>query len=669
MTADAKALSRAPAEDEDTGLPQEFIRIVEAGCRKSGISHKTVVSDVRRRIRREGDAEGLPELIAALVSVTKERGIADAFSGVFTTSQRQNAAHSETQRSELISVVPFGDRGQVEHLADRIDWVKLLQKGENRCPVVDGEVRVHERLRVDNEEYYRVEISGCEKLEQATTFFDTLRRRGMVLDRSRGMDALAGILRYETRGRTREGHAALGVYAKADGTLELCTDPVPLSDEQAEVVESAKVAASYAATAADVSAYFDLMGRFEPEEWAPVSGLGAIAALTLPLRERALLVPHLFAHSTASGVGKTTLATAFGEVLFGRRGVMAEAIGSEFRFASLLDAGLPLVVNEGERIDQTRFGGALKDSAERALFSKRGTKDLGHRNYLARSPLFMTGNRFPFEARAVRVRFLAPWHDPLRQRERHRPEARRQLDEILGRLRPIGFALTRTILERYRSVGDLLGAVTSARMELEGSSPSYNWRDPRRSGAWALVLLGLRAWADLGKRHGIEFPYADLLVAGPFRERVVVPVDRATFESEADPIDRFRNWLAAWRAANVRNSRTLDVRSDSAGRESESVIFEERAKGEGDLFEDGLLEVDGRKVRGTWVSAPMLQTYNHVQSLEFQIGGINDLARQSADAAGISRSVLLDLKSDARNHTYQNGRKRRSAFLAEEGSE
>ncbi len=571
------------------------------------------------------------------------------------------SASAEIAPPEFVPVrIPFGDRGYVEHLADRVDWVRPLPKGENRSPVIDGELRVIEKLRVDGEEYFRV-IHGTERLVQALAFFEQLRRSGQVLDRSRAMDALAGMLRFETKGKTRDGHATIGVYAGPEGQLNLCLDPVPLGDEQQEVLEASEPARQICTTAEDLQVYLDLCACFLPEEWVPSAGLGALGAHVQLLREGAVLVPHVFNHSTASGLGKTVVSTAFTESLFGRRAVMADALGSEFRFALLIDAGLPLSISEGERLDPSRLGGALKDSAERAQFSKRGTKELGRRNFCSRSILNMTGNTFPFKARPVRIRFLAPRFDEARARERRRPEARRHLDALVPRLRPIGFHLTRSLVDQFPTRELLRAELERTRDELEEAFPSYNWLDARRSQAWALVLIGLRAWATCARSLGLTWPWPTLLGPAEFIHQVVDPVDRATFESEARPVDRFRNWLSVWRATNVATSRQTTFEGGAG--ERESTVYAVEAKGEGVEFEDGALTVGESKVSGVWVSEGMLDLYDKSQPPEFRFDGIAELARQAADAVGIPRDLVLDLSGRARSRTFTRGGKKRVAFV------
>lgn len=626
--------------EEKPVVPQQVLDTVEIWVRdKPQLDRAVLEREILRARKRTGDtAAGIRE-IARAMSLT---------------------VPPDSKEEPLIATVSFGDRGQVEHFTDRIDWVTPRLKGENRSPVVDGELRVIEKLRVDGEEYFRV-LHGGERLVQAPTLFDQLRRAGQVLDRAKAMDALAGVLRFETRGKSRDGHAAVGVYADSEGKLALCLDPVPLSDEQEEVVDSVGVTRNLDITPDDLRAYLDLCGCYLPEEWVPSAGLGAIGAHVQLLRESNVMVPHIFNHSVGSGLGKSVISAAFTESLFGRRAVMADALGSEFRFALLIDAGLPLSVSEGERLDQSRLGGALKDSAERALFSKRGTKDLGHRNFYSRSLLNFTGNHFPFRARPVRVRFLAPRFDEALGRERRRSEARRKVDSLRGRLRPIGFGLTRMLVEKFPTRIALVTELARVREELEEGMTAYNWQDSRRSQSWALVKIGLGAWVDYAVSFGVPWPWPELLEPRGFVSRVVEPVDRATFESEARPVERFRNWFDLYRVTNVASTR--QTMFEGEGGEGERTTFVSEAKGEGVEFEDGFLEIAGVKVTGVFVSEGILDQYNKAQPPEYQIDGITELARQAADGAGIPREAVLDLSEITRRHQFTRGKRKRAAFI------
>ncbi|MGA8069998.1 MAG: hypothetical protein WB946_00610, partial [Halobacteriota archaeon] len=448
-----------------------------------------------------------------------------------------------------VHTVSLGDRGKVEHSADAVRWIREGVKVDTTWTVIDSHFEVVERLAVDGETYYRVR-QDRERLLRAPDLYRLLDDSGAIIDHRNARDALSAVLRDETRDRVRAGHAALGVYPEANGSLTLCTDPVPLTDEQSEVLQDAGPNVGLVPTADDVRPHVEIAARFDPDEAYPVVGLSALGAFVQVLRSRGILVPHVFHVSHRSGLGKSTIAVAFTERLYGRRSVSADAVGSEFRIAALLDGGLPLTLEEGEKLDTARLSAALKDAAERERFSKRGTKDLGLVVFLSRSLIVITGNRFPFTSGPTQVRFLAPAFNAARYAERRTPEARQEFDANFARLRPVGFAVARFVLGLYPTLPDLVSAVEVARRELEGAAGTYPWHDSRRSQAWALVLLGLRTWAAFARSHGVEWPRPDLLEPAAFFSTVVQPVERATFESELYPVQRFRFWFEVWRAKN-----------------------------------------------------------------------------------------------------------------------
>ena len=508
---------------------------------------------------------------------------------------------------------------------------------------------------------YRVR-QDRERLLRAPDLYRLLDDSGAIIDHRNARDALSAVLRDETRDRVRAGHAALGVYPEANGSLTLCTDPVPLTDEQSEVLQDAGPNVGLVPTADDVRPHVEIAARFDPDEAYPVVGLSALGAFVQVLRSRGILVPHVFHVSHRSGLGKSTIAVAFTERLYGRRSVSADAVGSEFRIAALLDGGLPLTLEEGEKLDTARLSAALKDAAERERFSKRGTKDLGLVVFLSRSLIVITGTGSRSRRDRRQVRFLAPAFNAARYAERRTPEARQEFDANFARLRPVGFAVARFVLGLYPTLPDLVSAVEVARRELEGAAGTYPWHDSRRSQAWALVLLGLRTWAAFARSHGVEWPRPDLLEPAAFFSTVVQPVERATFESELYPVQRFRFWFEVWRAKNRTTSQRTLVRG---GSELDEVSYHEEIRGEGQLFEDATITVGERKVVGSWVTGGLLDAYNREQAVEARVESLSDLARQAADAAGFPRDLVVDLEGYARQYRFSHGAQVRAAFVPE----
>jgi hypothetical protein len=579
----------------------------------------------------------------------------------WTLFVRARIAERAAAKAPKVHTVSLGDRGRVEHSPDGVQWVREGLKLDTVWTVIDSHFEVVERLTVDGETYYRVR-QDRERLVRAPDLYRLLDDSGAILDHRNGRDALSAILRDETRDHVRAGHAALGVYADAYGRLTLCTDPVPLTDEQSEVLQDAGPNVGIVPTADDVRPHIEIAARFDPDEAYPVVGLSALGCFVQALRSRGILVPHVFHVSHRSGLGKSTVALAFTERLYGRRSVSADAVASEFRIAALLDGGLPLTLEEGEKLDHSRLSAALKDAAERERFSKRGTKELGLVVFLSRSLVVITGNRFPFTSGPTQVRFLAPAFNVAKYGERRTPEARQEFDANFARLRPVGFALARFVLTLYPTLGELTLAVEAARREFEKAAGAYPWHDSRRSQAWALVLLGIRAWSAFARSYGLDWPRPDLLEAAAFFSAVVQPVERSTFESEVFPVQRFRSWFEVWRARNrVTSQRTL-VQGDS---EHEETTYREEVRGEGRLFDNDAINVGERRVPGTWIAAGLLDAYNHEQAVEDRIESLNDLARQAADASGIPRELVLDLEGSARQHRFSLGLQVRAAFVPE----
>jgi hypothetical protein len=506
----------------------------------------------------------------------------------------------------------LGDAARIELKVDGIDHVvETKDGGERRTYVVSGHVEPLEPLDVDGDYFVRVRLDR-EIVVRPDELVKILRREGRVMSRRYVDDAIGAMVSKLMPRPVRQVHATLGVYARADGKLEFCDAPHPLYKEQETALADSQTALGVEGTKADVEAYVGLVDRLQKYEILPAMGLAAIAPFALVLRQRNVLVPHLFHWSPQHGLGKSKVAEAFTERLYARRPIGADALASEFRFASQMDAaGLPLCVNEASGLEQRKVGAAFKDAAEREVVDKRGQPDLGMVTYRARSVLLLTGNAFPFSNPSVLVRILGVRFDDRKARERHHKEARQEFDVLMSRLRPIGYDLTRYALSRYEYLERLVVEVEILRGNIEKAYPG-ELRDPRRAQAWACVYLGLELWESYASFRGAEWKRPNVQ---EFVDWVVVPVEASTFEGGIVAVHRFASWWARFRVMNLDRTGT--------------------AKGFGQLWTTDAIRAGEDMISGTLVPSAVLDDYNANTEPEFTISSLAELGRQVSTEWGL----------------------------------
>ncbi len=569
-----------------------------------------------------------------------------------TAERTARPAKEAPEDSKPLRVVSAGSRGTIEQFPDRIDWVTRRERGrgdakervEERTTVVQGHIEVVSRLVSEGETYFVIRQDE-QAVVQADALLKRLLRSGQVVHSGRARDALNLILTDATRDRIVSAHPAVGIYESHDGHLELCTNPVPLTDTQREATEDVATALEQLATGGpvtptDADDYRSIITSFLPHEALPVAGLSAAAPFALVLRRHNVIVPHVFLFSEESGLGKSTLGDCFSESLYRLRDRSADEVESAFRVLIHADAaGLPLSVHEAEKLNAKGLGPAFKNAAERENLGTRGEPDLGHRRYRSRAGWILSGNRNDLKTQQTRVRFLVARFDPAQKAARMR--RRREFDDLRSRLRPIGFEVLRHAIATFPTIRELLAEIARIRIDVEHAYESH-WEDARRSEEWAVILFGLRMLASYARQLGTEFPVPDLPT---FIHDVVAPVEAATFESADFSVLAIRRRLEVWIAKN-----TAFTRDEGS---PVRVI-----RGDGELFRRG--EITGRP--GYWVTCAFLDELERELPVELRPNSFADFARSCADKFGLPRSEVLG--SDGRGVNLRFGdSERRAAFV------
>ncbi len=542
----------------------------------------------------------------------------------------------------------LGDRLAVRHHRDGLYLVHFTANGgESERIVVDGHIEILEHLKVDGDSYWHLKTEE-ERLLSFRGIKRELTEEGRVLDRRNLDDVLAAMLRAGPA--ARESHATFGVYSK-DGSLEICTDPVPVKAEQEKAWEMIGALVDRGVVPEELEAYRSMLDFWHPWEVLPAFGLGIMAPFSLLLRERKILVPHLFNWAPEMDLGKSITAMIASDRLWGLEHISGPGLNSEFRLASQLDAiCLPRAVEEAERLKASLWP-TLKESAERRLADKRGTPDLGMVDYWSRSVLLLTGNSLPISTESVLKRFLVNRFDSGSRLERKSQST--EVDTSFNELQPIGFQLLRWAVEKWPTEEALLYVFKGFEDDIRKAESK--WASPKRPQVWACVYLGLRIFEEGCRRTGVAWKVPPIEI---FVKEIVTRVESATWQMRRSHVERFHSWLEMYMARNE-----ITVRE---GEETRTVV-----RGEGKIFRPDTLEVKKERVPGYWVTSSLLDEYNRMADGEERIPTLAELAKQAADYRGLPYEDVLDMeegKSPQARAVKIGGKSVRAAFVGGEYS-
>jgi hypothetical protein len=527
---------------------------------------------------------------------------------------------------------------------------------EIELAVIAGFLKPERSVVVEGWTYFEVLLTpGQRVIASAEDLLKRLERDGRIRKKKLGHDVLVEVL-HRMAPDAGAAFPVYGIFADPSGQLAICRSPVPVREEQALAHEELETGLTYQAVGDDLRAYFEFASHFDPYEFFPAMGLSAVGPVAHTLRGNDIFVPHIWHYSLAHGLGKSLVALAFSRQLWGRTPTTGSAINSEFRLSAHLDASAaPQCVEEGENLNLQRLAPDIKTSAERPIVSRRGSTMLTMVPYSSRCSLFVSGNRLAPRSGPTLSRFLAPRFNSGRLVERR--ERKAEMDAVFGRLRPVGHVLAEAIAQDHPSVSSLLLRIRDAEQAIAATGAAQG--DIRRAQMWAVVYVGLEAWARAAANLGVEWSPPPL---PEFVARVVVPVDQSTYESEETVVDAFRSWFEIWRTRNVTKVQTIHVAAGRGGRDE----FErtEEVRGSGQLFEDGSFQVDPtKKIPGYWITQPLVSEYNRQAVSDLNIGSLKELAVASADQAGISHDLVLDKAGGVRRADFP-GKRVRAAFVA-----
>ncbi len=543
----------------------------------------------------------------------------------------------------------LGDTEWAELSPRGIDFVYETKFGEHRRHVITGHLEIVSRMTVDGDLYFKLRQDE-EIVAQVGPLVERFSKEGRVLSQRHVKDALSAVLRKVTEGKEEAGHATYGVYSEA-GILKVCEDPHPLKDEQATAWEQMRGSVAYVPTKADIKSYIDMLPFWHPYEVLPSQGAGFAAPFTPVLKRAEKLVPTVHNWSPETDLGKSLTQGMVSDKAFARENTSGPSLESKYRFVAQIDSSCTAQrVEEADRIDR-KLWPHIKESSERWLVDKRGTRELEMLRYHSRSVFLMNGNAINFEGEGILKRLLIVRFDS--STRLGRMAKAEEVEEKYNALQPIGFQLVRWAVELYPREEDLLKALAGWEQEIR--AVGSGWRSPKRAQAWAVVYLGLKILEEGCRRAGVGWeapPIPD------FVRDVAIPVEASTWGLRRSHASRFASWLSMWVVEHTRTIKTTFVEEGRASYSQEDTI-----QGEGEIFEGGSIKVGDKELPGFWVTNALLDVYNSRADGENRIPSLAELARQAADETGLPYAEALDPDGKHARKVPIGGRYVRAAFI------
>lgn len=474
-------------------------------------------------------------------------------------------------------------------------WLLKKNGGDvkDKLEVVRGHFKPLNRIELDGELLFEVEMH--EKIiGNAKEIFQRLQIEGNITDRKYAPDAINRTLLGMAK-NTIHGHAAFGVYLEENDELRLCLNPIPRTESQKQVfieVNKKSEALTEQITTKKLTSWIEILHFWEDYEIFPIMGISIMSPFALELRKKGFLFPYLYHYSPESGLGKTATVRIFTEMLFGKKVESADAVNSKYRLADSIDCyGGLIAINEAEKFAWKAHIAHIMNATENEIQDRRGTPNLGSRQYFSRATFVFTGNKFPLKDKPKLIRFLKIEFDPNKKSERNRKENRAELYNAIKKLKPIGWRLIELELGKINyDIERLIDNINYHANKIEDFFSGV-FEDGRRAIAWSIVYEGLKVWEYACKKHGIEWhaPSYEEFVAN-----VVKKVEKDTFESKEIPAEDFIAWWESWKAKNV-------IRVYETG----DVII----KGKEKIWDEKMIKINRKEVVGDIITNAVLREY------------------------------------------------------------
>lgn len=486
-------------------------------------------------------------------------------------------------------------------------WKIIEKQGDvkDKIEIVRGHFVPTKKIELEGETLFEVEMNK-KIVGNAKEIYRMLELGGNIVYKSDAQNyvnrALLGMVK-----ETIKAHSTFDVYDENDG-LELCLNPIPRTECQRQVFDEIKKsrALEEEITKEKLENWLQILQFWEKYEILPTMGLSVMSAFAFILGKHGFLFPNIFHYSPESGLGKTEVAKIYTAQLFGKKIWSADSVNSKYRLADAIDCyGGLIAVNEAEEFSWKKHVIHLMHATETEIQDRRGTPNLGSKQYLSRAAFVFTGNKFPLKGKPKLVRFLKIEFDANKKLERSRKESRIQLYNAIKKLKPIGWRLVELELERIRyTTNNLISNIHFHAGKIEDIFGVFE--DGRRATVWGIVYEGLKVWGYAFKKYGVEWniPSYEEFVAN-----IVRKIEADTFESKELPAEDFIAWWEGWKARNVIKAYDTD----------EYLI-----KGKEKIWDEKTIEVDGEKIDGDVITNSILREYKRDKG---DIETLSDLAK------------------------------------------
>ncbi len=495
-----------------------------------------------------------------------------------------------------------------------------------RYDVIKGRFKPIRKLMLDGEPVFEVEMSKKFR-GNAEEVYRMAKQEGKVVDRRKASDCINRLLQGMDM-PTIQSHATYGIYRNDNGQLELYLEPHPRTEIQQQLEREIQRAGSLNTELSKeaLAPWYEIPNFWHPYEVLPQMGLAVMAPFALPLREKNIIVPHIYSYSPESGIGKTETARLFTEFLYGKRKLSSDSINSSYRLADGMDAfGGPICIDEAEKFNWRKFLPHIKMATESPIQDSRGTPNLGSRQYWSRATFFFTGNKFPITSKSGLIRMLKIEFDMGAKRQRQDKQQRIALKNCRKQLKPVGWRLAEMELEAIDGSLSTLEALIDRHADRIEEAVGV-FADPRRATEWGVVYEGLKVWELAAQRYGLKCrapSYTD------FARNVVGPIEMTTFESLELPAEDFINWWQSWKV-----NHTVKKIEEPTG------IVDYETKGKGEIWAEKTIDYDGETISGDIVTNPILKEYRDRAVKEIPISSMPELAKGISALTGIPHKEL-----------------------------
>jgi len=512
---------------------------------------------------------------------------------------------------------------------EAVQYVYVKENGEKvkETPktVITGFFRINKRFDIDGTTFFDVSTERRLKVVSMDSLLKLLKSEGKVVKSSMLSDVVSAIA--SNVKEVEQGHSAVGIYEKEDGSLEVCLSPIPITDEQQIVLLELKDAINYKARAEDIQRYITYMGFFYPYEMLPVLGSAVMSPFSQIIKQLHIIFPILYLWGKHKNIGKSITVRTFTQGLYGLSMASADRLQSEFRFNEIMDSAcLPRGFDEGEKLNFDKMV-VIREACENPLISSRGKPDLTQVRYHSRLTPIFTGNDVKAKRPETLKRMFIIHFDEFRAESEEYEENSKKIRDLLKNLKPVGFQLMEfscQVIKTKENLYNLIRAITNRLTEV------YKFEDVTKSESWAVIYMGLVLWHKFCKKYGINW---ELPKPEEFAEKVIRRVEGSTWGEVEEAAIAFRDWFEGWLVKNTVYNK------------DETGLAIKRIKGEDKIIKYEFVENSkGEKIFGYWITNTVLQEYTR-DARAMDLPPISNLKRL---AESVSQTFDIPIEKIAR---------------------